>query len=130
MARKIKAKVIMELCDQGMSRRSIAKTRRISMGSVCEVFDIADLIEAVRELCPRPHVSVVAQTPCVRTRLPPDAHGYLLVVNSLAPSSIRVTGPLTHGISRARQRDRILSSVPTERRFPWHASPSESPNFD
>lgn len=42
MARKIRAKLIMELRDQGMSRRSIAKTRHMSMGSVCEVFDIAD----------------------------------------------------------------------------------------
>ena len=42
MARKIKAKLIMELRDQGMSRRSIAQTRHMSMGSVCEVFDIAD----------------------------------------------------------------------------------------
>ena len=42
MARKIRAKLIMELRDQGMSRRSIARTRHMSMGSVCEVFDIAD----------------------------------------------------------------------------------------
>lgn len=42
MARKIRAKLIMELRDQGMSRRSIVKTRHMSMGSVCEVFDIAD----------------------------------------------------------------------------------------
>lgn len=42
MARKIRAKLIMELRDQGMSRRSIASTRRMSMGSVCEVFDIAE----------------------------------------------------------------------------------------
>lgn len=42
MARKIKAKLIMELREQGMSRRSIAQTRHMSMGSVCEVFDIAD----------------------------------------------------------------------------------------
>ena len=42
MARKIRAKLLMELSDQGMSRRSIAKTRHMSMGSVCEVFDIAD----------------------------------------------------------------------------------------
>lgn len=41
MARKIRAKFIMELRDQGMSRRSIAKTRHMSMGSVCEAFDIA-----------------------------------------------------------------------------------------
>lgn len=42
MARKIRAKLIMELRDQGMSRRSIARTRHMSMGSICEVFDIAD----------------------------------------------------------------------------------------
>ena len=42
MARKIKAKLIMQLREQGMSRRQIAKTRRMSMGSVCEVFSIAD----------------------------------------------------------------------------------------
>mgnify|MGYP000164244194 CR=1 FL=1 len=42
MARKIRAKLIMELRDQGMSRGSIASTRRMSMGSVCEVFDIAE----------------------------------------------------------------------------------------
>lgn len=42
MARKIKVKLIMELREQGMSKRSIARTRRMSMGSVCEVFDIAD----------------------------------------------------------------------------------------
>ena len=41
MARKIKAKLIMELREQGQSRRSIAKTRHMSMESVCEVFDIA-----------------------------------------------------------------------------------------
>jgi hypothetical protein len=41
MARKIRAKLIMELREQGMSRRSIARTRHMSMGSVCEVFDIA-----------------------------------------------------------------------------------------
>lgn len=32
----------MELRDQGMARRSIAKTRHMSMGSVFQVFDIAD----------------------------------------------------------------------------------------
>lgn len=32
----------MELREQGMSRRSIAKTRRMSMESVCEVFRIAE----------------------------------------------------------------------------------------
>ena len=42
MARKIKAKLITRLREQGMSRRQIAKTRRMSMGSVCEVFSIAD----------------------------------------------------------------------------------------
>lgn len=42
MARKIRAKLILELRAQGMPRRSIASTRRMSMGSVCEVFDIAD----------------------------------------------------------------------------------------
>lgn len=41
MARKIRAKLIMQLREQGMSRRSIAKTRRMSMDSVCEVFSIA-----------------------------------------------------------------------------------------
>ena len=41
MERKIKAKLIMELREQGQSRRSIAKTRHMSMESVCEVFDIA-----------------------------------------------------------------------------------------
>ncbi len=41
MARKIKAKLIMELRDQGVSRRAIASTRHMSMESVCEVFNIA-----------------------------------------------------------------------------------------
>lgn len=41
MARKIRAKFIMELRGQGLSRRVIAKTRRMSMESVCDVFDIA-----------------------------------------------------------------------------------------
>lgn len=41
MARKIRAKLIMELREQGLSRRMIAKTRRMSMESACEVFDIA-----------------------------------------------------------------------------------------
>ena len=41
MARKIRAKLIMELREQGLSRRMIAKTRRMSMESVCGVFDIA-----------------------------------------------------------------------------------------
>lgn len=42
MAREIKAKLITRLREQGMSRRQIAKTRRMSMGSVCEVFPVAD----------------------------------------------------------------------------------------
>ena len=42
MARKIKAKLMTRLREQGMSRRQIAKTRRMSMGSVCEVFPVAD----------------------------------------------------------------------------------------
>lgn len=42
MARKIRAKLIMQPCEQGMSRRSVAKTRHMLMESVCEVFDIAD----------------------------------------------------------------------------------------
>lgn len=42
MARKIRAKLIMELRERCMSRRSIAKTRRMSMESVCEVFGIAE----------------------------------------------------------------------------------------
>lgn len=42
MARMIKVKLIMEFRDQGMARRSIAKTRHMSMGSVFQVFDIAD----------------------------------------------------------------------------------------
>lgn len=41
MARKIRAKLIMELREQGLSRRRIAGTRRMSMESVCEVFGIA-----------------------------------------------------------------------------------------
>ena len=41
MARKIRAKLIMELREQGLSRRKIAKTRHMSMESVCDVFDIA-----------------------------------------------------------------------------------------
>ena len=41
MARKIKAKPIMKLREQGQSRRSIAKTWHMSMGSACEMFDIA-----------------------------------------------------------------------------------------
>lgn len=42
MARKIRARLIMQLRDQAMSRREIARTRRMSMESVCEVFKIAD----------------------------------------------------------------------------------------
>ena len=42
MARKIKAKLIMELREQGASRRSIATTRHMSMESVCDVLGIAD----------------------------------------------------------------------------------------
>ena len=41
MERKIRAKLIMELREQGASRRSIASSRHMSMDSVCEVFDIA-----------------------------------------------------------------------------------------
>ena len=41
MARTIKAKLIMELREQGLSRRKISSTRHMSMESVCEVFDIA-----------------------------------------------------------------------------------------
>lgn len=41
MARKIKAKLIMELREQGLSRRKVSSTRHMSMESVCEVFDIA-----------------------------------------------------------------------------------------
>lgn len=42
MARKIRARLIMELREQGMSRRSIARTRHMSMDSVCEVLGIAE----------------------------------------------------------------------------------------
>jgi len=42
MARKIKAKLIMELREQGIARRSIATTRHMSLSSVCDVFNIAD----------------------------------------------------------------------------------------
>ena len=41
MARKIRAKLIMELREQGLSRRKIATTRHMSLQSVCDVFDIA-----------------------------------------------------------------------------------------
>jgi len=37
MARKIRAKLIMELREQGLSRRKIAATRHMSMESVCGV---------------------------------------------------------------------------------------------
>ena len=42
MARKIRAEPIVELREQGMPRRSMAKTRRMSMESACEVFGIAE----------------------------------------------------------------------------------------
>lgn len=42
MARKIQAKLIIQLCEQGSLRRQIARTRHMSMESVCEVFDQAD----------------------------------------------------------------------------------------
>lgn len=42
MARKIRARLIMQLREQGESRRGIARIRHMSMSSVCEVFDIAD----------------------------------------------------------------------------------------
>ena len=42
MAGKIRAKLIMELREQNMSRRGIAQTRHMSMDSVCEVFGIAE----------------------------------------------------------------------------------------
>lgn len=42
MARKIKAKLILELRNQGLSRGRTASARGMSMSSVCEVFDIAD----------------------------------------------------------------------------------------
>ena len=42
MARKIRAKLIMELREQGRSRREISATRHMSLSSVCEVFDIAE----------------------------------------------------------------------------------------
>ena len=41
MARKIRAKLILELREQGVSRRAIARTRHMSMESVCDVFDMA-----------------------------------------------------------------------------------------
>mgnify|MGYP000864036012 FL=1 len=41
MARKIRAKPMMELREQGVSRRAIARTRHMSMESVCDVFDMA-----------------------------------------------------------------------------------------
>ena len=42
MARKINVKLILELRDAGMSRSSIASTRKISRNSVSDVFNIAD----------------------------------------------------------------------------------------
>ena len=42
MARKINVKLIMELRDAGLSRRTIASTRHMSRHSVGEVFDIAN----------------------------------------------------------------------------------------
>ncbi len=42
MARKINVKLIMELRDAGLSRSTIASTRKISRHSVSEVFNIAD----------------------------------------------------------------------------------------
>ena len=42
MAGKIRAKLVLELREDGQSRREIAATRHMSMRSVCEVFDVAD----------------------------------------------------------------------------------------
>ena len=42
MARKINVKLIMQLRDAGLSRRTIASTRHISRHSVSDVFNIAD----------------------------------------------------------------------------------------
>lgn len=42
MARKIRAKLILELRAAGMSRNAISKSRGMSKTSVCEVFDLAD----------------------------------------------------------------------------------------
>lgn len=42
MARRIKVKLILRLRNQGMSRKEIARTRKMSMTSVCEVFNIAE----------------------------------------------------------------------------------------
>ena len=42
MARKINVKLILELRDAGMSRSSIASTRKFSRNSVSDVFNIAD----------------------------------------------------------------------------------------
>ena len=42
MARKIDVKLIMELRNDGLSRRAIASLRHISRHSVSEVFDIAN----------------------------------------------------------------------------------------
>ena len=43
MARKMRAELIMELREQGMSRRPIAQTRHMPMDTVCEAFHIAAL---------------------------------------------------------------------------------------
>ena len=42
MARKIKVRLIMELREQGLSRRSISSSRHMSLSSVCEVFSLAE----------------------------------------------------------------------------------------
>ncbi len=42
MARRIRVKLILELRAAGMSRNAIARTRKMSKSSVCEVFDLAD----------------------------------------------------------------------------------------
>ncbi len=42
MAGKIRAKLMMQLREQGTSRRQVAKTRHMSMGLACEAFDLAD----------------------------------------------------------------------------------------
>ena len=42
MARKINVKLILDLRDAGMSRSSIASTRKFSRNSVSDVFNIAD----------------------------------------------------------------------------------------
>lgn len=54
MANKMRAKLVLELRQAGMSRRSIAKTRNMSMHTVMSVFDAADELdigwEDVRDL--------------------------------------------------------------------------------